>query len=111
LVTRKDKLAQNRDAFVRTVAALIDAERFMRDPANADKVAQDAAPTGRSPEFAKKSLKEYLEIEFWPNENAGLGREHLGAGGKGKRARANIKDNKTPPASASCVDPWVGRDP
>jgi len=30
------------DAFVRTVAALIDAERFMRDPANADKVAQDA---------------------------------------------------------------------
>jgi NitT/TauT family transport system substrate-binding protein len=110
LVTRKDKLAQNRDTFVRAVAALIDAERFMSDPANADKVAQDAASTGRSPEFAKKSLKEYLEIEFWPRENDGLGREHLEAVGKGQKAVGNIKSDKNPPAYDSFVDTSIWRD-
>jgi NitT/TauT family transport system substrate-binding protein len=110
LVTRKDKLAQNRDAFVRTVAALVDAERFMRDPANADKVAQDAAPTGRPPEFAKKSLKEYLEIEFWPHEHDGLGRGHLEAVGKGQKAVGNIKDDKNPPAYDAWIDTSIWRD-
>jgi NitT/TauT family transport system substrate-binding protein len=110
LVTRKDKLAQNRDTFVRAVAALIDAERFMRDPANADKVAQDAAPTGRSPEFAKRSLKEYLEIEFWPHESDGLGRSQLEAVGKGQKAVGNIKSDKNPPAYDSFVDTSVWRD-
>src|SRR5574340_73410 len=57
MVVRKDKLAQNRDAYVRLLAWLIDAERFMRDPANAAKVAKDAAPTGRSADFAEKALK------------------------------------------------------
>ena len=110
LVTRKDKLAQDRDAFVRVVAALIDAERFMRDPANADRVALDAAPTGRSPAFAKQSLKEYLDIEFWPNENDGLGREHLEAVGKGQKAVGNIKADKNPPAYDTFVDPSIWRD-
>jgi NitT/TauT family transport system substrate-binding protein len=110
LVTRKDKLAQNRDTFVRVMAALIDAERFMRDPANADKVAQDAAPTGRSPEFAKRSLKEYLEIEFWPHESDGLGRSQLEAVGKGQKAVGNIKGDKNPPAYDAFVDTSVWRD-
>jgi NitT/TauT family transport system substrate-binding protein len=110
LVARKDKLAQNRDAFVRVVAGLIDAERFMHDPANAERVAQIAAPTGRSPEFAKKSLTEYLQIEFWPHENDGLGRQHLEAVGKGQKAVGNIKDDKSPPAYDSFVDTSIWRD-
>ncbi len=110
LVARKDKLAQNREAFVRTLAGLIDAERFMHDPANADRVAQDAAPTGRSAEFAKKSLKAYLDLEFWPHEKDGLGRAHLEAVGKGQKAVGNIKGDKNPPAYDNFIDPSVWRD-
>jgi NitT/TauT family transport system substrate-binding protein len=110
LVTRKDKVAKDRDMFVRTLAALIDAERFMRDPANADRVAQDAAPTGRSPEFAKKSLAAYIDLEFWPHEKDGLGRVQLEAVGKGQKAVGNIKGDKNPPAYDSFIDTSIWRD-
>ena len=110
LVTRKDKLAQNRDAFVRTLAALIDAERFMRNPANADRVAEDAAPTGRSPELAKRSLKAYIDLEFWPHEKDGLSRSELEAVGKGQKAVGNIKPDKNPPAYDSFIDTSIWRD-
>ena len=110
LVARKDKVAQNRDAFVRTLAALIDAERFMRDPANADRVAQDAAPTGRSPEFAKKSLAAYIDLEFWPHEKDGLGRAQLEAVGKGQKAVGNIKADKNPVPYDSLIDTSIWRD-
>jgi NitT/TauT family transport system substrate-binding protein len=110
LVGRKDKVAQSREALVRVLAALIDAERFMRDPANADRVAQDAAPTGRSAEFAKKSLKEYLDIEFWPNEKDGLGRAQIEAVGKGQKAVGNIKADKNPAPYESFIDTSIWRD-
>jgi NitT/TauT family transport system substrate-binding protein len=110
LVTRKDKLAKDRDVFVRTLAALIDAERFMRNPANADRVAQDAAPTGRLPEFARRSLREYLEIEFWPHEKDGLGRTQLDAVGKGQKAVGNIKGDKNPPTYENFIDTSIWRD-
>lgn len=110
LVARKDKVAQNRDAFVHTLAALIDAERFMRDPANAAKVAQHAAPTGRTPELAKNALKAYLDLEFWPHEKDGLGRAQLEAVGKGQKAVGNIKEDKTPVAYENFIDPSIWRD-
>lgn len=110
LVARKDKVAQNREAYVRTLAALIDAERFMRDPANADRVAQDAAPTGRSAELAKKSLNAYIDLEFWPHEKDGLSRAELEAVGKGQKAVGNIKSDKNPPAYDSFIDPSIWRD-
>ena len=110
LVARKDKVAQNRDVFVRTLAALIDAERFMHDPANADRVAQDAAPTGRSAELAKKSLKAYIDLEFWPHEKDGLSRAELEAVGKGQKAVGNIKGDKNPPAYDGFIDTTIWRD-
>jgi NitT/TauT family transport system substrate-binding protein len=110
LVARKDKIAQNREALVRTVAALIDAERFMRDPANAAKVAQDAAPTGRTPELAKNALKAYLQIEFWPHEKDGLGRVQIETVGKGQKAVGNIKGDKNPVPYDSFIDTTIWRD-
>jgi NitT/TauT family transport system substrate-binding protein len=110
LVARKDKLAQNRDAFVRVLAALIDAERFMRDPANAAKVAQDAAPTGRSPELAARSLKAYLAMEFWPHENDGLDRKSIEAVVHTQKAVGNIKSDKTPVTFDQFVDTSLWRD-
>lgn len=110
LVVRKDKLAENRDAYVRLVAALIDAERFMRNPANAAKVAQAAAPTGRSTDFAMRSLKTYLDMEFWPRDKDGLSRSNIEAVGKGQKAVGNIKDDKTIASYERLVDPTIWRD-
>jgi NitT/TauT family transport system substrate-binding protein len=110
LVVRKDKLAENRDAYVRLVAALIDAEHFMRNPANAAKVAQAAAPTGRSTDFAMRSLKTYLDMEFWPRDKDGLSRSNIEAVGKGQKAVGNIKDDKTIASYERLVDPTIWRD-
>jgi ABC-type nitrate/sulfonate/bicarbonate transport system substrate-binding protein len=110
LVVRKDKLAENRDAFVRLVAGLIDAQRFMRDPTNAAKVAQDAAPTGRSADYAMKSLKTYIDMEFWPHDKDGLSRTNIEAVGKGQKAVGNIKDDKAIASYERLVDPTVWRD-
>jgi len=110
LVVRKDKLAQNRDAYVRMVAALIDAERFMRDLANVAKVAQHAAPTGRSADFAAKALKVYLDMEFWPREKDGLTRNNLEVVAKVQKAVGNIKDDKALASYERLVDPTIWRD-
>ena len=72
LVTKRDSLDKQRDMLTKVVAALIDAERFMRDPKNADRVAEIAAPTGRSPADAKHALGEYLKIGFWPHDSDGM---------------------------------------
>jgi NitT/TauT family transport system substrate-binding protein len=110
VVVRKDKLAQNRDAFVRLVAGLIDAERFMHDPANAAKVEKDAAPTGRSAKLAGISLKAYLAMEYWPHEKDGLTRQYIEAVGKTQKAVGNIKPDKTVAPYERIVDPSVWRD-
>ncbi len=110
LIARKDKLAQNRDAYVRLVAGLIDAERFMRDPANATKVAKDAAPTGRDEHFAGQALKSYLAMEFWPVDKDGLTRKNIETVGKIQKAVGNIKGDKQPAPYEQFIDPSVWRD-
>ena len=74
LVVRKDNLAKNRDAIVRTVAGLIEAARFMQDPKNADAVADAASQTGHSKEVNKLALQ-------------GIPRHRL-LGGQGRRPAA-----------------------
>ncbi len=56
LMVRKDTLAAKRDAMVKTVAAMIDASKFMQDPKNADAVADAATITGHNKEIAKAAL-------------------------------------------------------
>ncbi len=110
VVVNKDKLAQNRDAYVRAVAGLIDAERFMRDPANAAKVAQDAKPTGHNPAQAEAALKAYLAMDFWPNDTAGLSEKNLDLLGKVMKKVGNIKADKQPAPYDRIADPSVWRD-
>lgn len=110
LAAHQDRLAQNRDAYVRIVAALIDAERFMRDPANHAKVAQHAAPTGRNADFAAKALKVYVDMEFWPREKDGLSRKNIEVVAKVQKAVGNIKEDKTPASYERLVDPSIWRD-
>ncbi len=76
LVASQKATTEKRDALVRVLAALIEAERFMRDPKNIDVVAKAAAPTGRSDADAKWSIREYVKMEFWPH-NHGLDQKKL----------------------------------
>ncbi|MBI4194806.1 MAG: ABC transporter substrate-binding protein [Betaproteobacteria bacterium] len=110
LVAHQDQLARNRDAYVRIVAALIDAERFMRNPANHAKVAQYAEPTGRSGEIAMQALKAFIDMEFWPKDKDGLGAKNLELVGNIQKKVGNIKADKMPAPYQRIVDPSIWRD-
>ena len=79
LVVRKDNLAGKRDAIVKSVAAMIEAVRFMQDPKNADVVADAATVTGHSKEIAKAALKEFLATDFWAIKDDGLPKAKIDA--------------------------------
>jgi NitT/TauT family transport system substrate-binding protein len=72
-VATDDYLADNRDAVVRTTAAYIEANEFVRDPANVDRFAEIASKYNNQPvPVAKKAIELFHEFEFWP---AGSGLE------------------------------------
>ena len=79
VIARQDKLKQNRDDYVRMLAGLIEAARFMQDPKNADRVAEAATPTGHSKEINKAALKQFLDISFWATNDDGMDRKTLDA--------------------------------
>ena len=110
LVVRKDNLAKNRDAIVRTVAGLIEAARFMQDPKNADAVADAAAVTGHNKDVNKLALKEFLAIDFWAAKDDGLPRKKLEATAKLMKKIGAIKPDKTPVTYEQLVDPSVWKD-
>jgi NitT/TauT family transport system substrate-binding protein len=109
-VARRDKLKENRRAYVGLVAGLIEAGRFMSDPKNADAVAQIATVTGRSPAIAKGALKRYLDIGFWAVNDDGMPKNKIEAVTKAMEKIGNIKPGKTPPSYDRLVDASVWRD-
>jgi NitT/TauT family transport system substrate-binding protein len=110
LVIRKDNLAKNRDAVVRTVAGLIEAARFMQDPKNADAVADAAAQTGHSKAVNLLALKEFLAIDFWATKDDGLPRNKIEAVAKLMKKIGAIKPDKTPVTYDALVDQSVWKD-
>jgi NitT/TauT family transport system substrate-binding protein len=96
--TTQKRLAENRDTYVRVLAALIEAERFMRDPKNADKVAQAAAITGRSKDEAKWAIETYLKMDFWPKDNAGLDQKNIDEIIAAQKRVGGIRADATPVA-------------
>lgn len=110
LVVTKDNLAANRDAFVRTVAALIEAARFMQDPKNADVVAEAAMVTGHSKEVSKAALKEFLAIDFWAAKDDGLPRKKLESVAALMKKIGAIKPDKEPVKFEALVDASVWKD-
>jgi NitT/TauT family transport system substrate-binding protein len=110
LVIRKDNLAKNRDAVVRTVAGLIEAAHFMQDPKNADAVADAASQTGHSKEVNKLALKQFLAIDFWAAKDDGLPRNKLEAVAKLMKKVGAIKPDKTPVTYEALVDTSVWKD-
>ncbi len=109
-VARRDRLAANRDAYVRTVAALIAADRFMQDANNADNVAQAATITGHSEQIGKAALKEFLAIDFWPTTDDGMDRTKIEAVAALMKKIGGIKPDKEPVAYDKLVDGGVWKD-
>ncbi len=110
LVVRKDNLEKNRDAIVRTVAGMIEAAHFMRDPTNADAVADAAAGTGHSKEVNKAALKAFLGIDFWAVKNDGLPQKKIEAVAALMKKIGSIKPDKEPVTYAKLVDTSVWKD-
>jgi NitT/TauT family transport system substrate-binding protein len=97
VVARADKIKERRAAYVKTLAALIDAGAFMRDPANAEAVAKIAAPvTGHSLDDNKQSLRAYNDLELWPNGSDGLPRDKIEAVVQTQVAIGGIKQGNAP---------------
>lgn len=109
MVAHPDHVAKNRDAYVRMVAALIDAERFMRNSANHEKVAKYAEPTGRTGKIAVQALKAYVDMEFWPKDKDGLGAKNIEMVGNIQKKVGNLKAEKPAPYDR-IVDTSIWRD-
>ncbi len=110
LVTQRANLAKKRDAFVRLVAANIEASRFMKDPKNWDKVAQIATVTSHTPAEAKAALEKYVEMEFWPVDKDGLTEKNVQAAINIQVKTGGVREGKTPIAYSKLVDPSVFHD-
>ncbi len=110
MVARKDNLAKNRDAIVRTVAGMVEAARFMNDPKNADAVAEAAMVTGHSKEVSKVALKEFLAIDFWATKDDGLPRNKLEATAALMKRIGSINPDKEPVSYDNLVDGSVWKD-
>jgi NitT/TauT family transport system substrate-binding protein len=110
LVVQKDNLARNRDAIVRTVAGIVDAARFMKDPKNADAVADAASVTGHGKSISKAALKEFLAIDFWPTRDDGLPRDRLEATAELMKKIGAIKPDRQPVSFEHLVDASVWKD-
>jgi NitT/TauT family transport system substrate-binding protein len=110
LVARKDKLAANRDAYVRALAGMIEAAHFMQDPKNADAVAEVATITGHNKEVNKAALKEFLAINFWAVKDDGLPRKKIEAVAALMKKIGAIKPDKEPVTYDKFVDESVWKD-
>jgi ABC-type nitrate/sulfonate/bicarbonate transport system substrate-binding protein len=110
MVVRKDNLAKNRDAIVRTVAGMIEAARFMQDPKNADAVAEAAAVTGHDKDVNKAALKAFLDINFWAAKDDGMPRNKIEAVAALMKKIGSIKPDKEPVSYDKFVDASVWKD-
>jgi ABC-type nitrate/sulfonate/bicarbonate transport system substrate-binding protein len=110
LVARKDKLAADRDAYVRALAGMIAAARFMSDPKNADAVAKVATVTGHDEKVSKAALEEFLKIDFWATKDDGMPRNKIEAVAKLMKKIGSIKADKEPVSYDQFVDGSVWKD-
>jgi NitT/TauT family transport system substrate-binding protein len=110
VVARQDKVKENRESFVRVIAGLIEAARFMQDPKNADRVADAAAPTGHPKAISKAALKQFLDIGFWSANDDGMDRKKLEAMIAVSVRTGGITAGKQPVKYERLVDQSIWRD-
>lgn len=110
LISRKDKLAANRDGVVGVVAGMIEAARFMNDPKNADAVAEAATVTGHTAAISKAALKQFLAIDFWATKDDGMPQKKIESVAALMKKVGAIKEGKEPVKYADFVDQSVWKD-
>ena len=110
VVARREVIAKKRDSFVRMVAGLIAATKFMADPKNADRVATIAQVTGRSHELALNALKAYLKYGLWAINDDGMDQKRLEGFIATQVKVGNIKNPASAPTYQRLVDPTIWRD-
>jgi ABC-type nitrate/sulfonate/bicarbonate transport system substrate-binding protein len=109
-IVRQDKLKENRNAYVRAMAALHEAAVFIHDPKNWDVVAADASPTGLDKAVAKATIKPLLDIDYWPVKDNGLDRKRLEALTAVLKKTGGIMADKEPVTYDRLVDASVWND-
>jgi ABC-type nitrate/sulfonate/bicarbonate transport system substrate-binding protein len=109
-VARKDRVAANRDGFVRAIAGFIAADRFMQEAANADAVAQAATITGHDAQVSKTALKDFLGIDFWATKDDGMDRAKIEAVSALMKKIGAIKPDKEPLPYDQLVDASIWKD-
>lgn len=109
-IARIDRLKEKRDGFVQILAGLITAARYMKDPANADHVADLAAPTGRTHDEAKTALAAFNAIGAWPTNDDGLDKAKLQYMIDNQVKIGGIQPGKTPVTYDRLVDRSVWHD-
>jgi NitT/TauT family transport system substrate-binding protein len=109
-LARIDRLKEKRDGFVHLLAGLIVAARYMKDPANADHIADLAAPTGRTHDEAKTALAAFNAIGAWPTNDDGLDQAKLEFMIQNQIKIGGIQPGKTPVTYDRLVDRSVWRD-
>jgi NitT/TauT family transport system substrate-binding protein len=106
-VVTDDYLAKNREAVVRMTAAYIEANKFIRDPANSDRFAEIAAKYNGQPiEVAQKSVALFLDFDFWP-EGSGLEDEAKFMGVVKEQVAAGAITEAQAPTYEDLIDPSV----
>ena len=110
VVARGDRLGANRDAYVRLVAAFIEANAYLRDPKNLDRVAEIATVTGRPVADIEAALPEFIALDYWPSKGDGLDRANLDAMIAAQVAVGGIKQGTMPVAYEKLVDRSIWRD-
>jgi len=112
LIATKKTVKEKRATMVKVVAAMIEAVKFMQDPANVEKVAKMAKPTGRKIGDAKAAVTDFVAFKYWPVGHDGLNAKRLKKTiaiqvkvGKKTKGKAGIKPDK----KAVTVDEFVDR--
>jgi ABC-type nitrate/sulfonate/bicarbonate transport system substrate-binding protein len=109
-IVRQDRLKDDRDPYVRVMVALIEAARFIRDPKNADRVGEDAAPTGHSKEVSKATIKPLLDIGYWSADSNSFERARIENMIGVVQKTGGIGPGKTPATYDRLTDSSVFRD-
>jgi len=110
IVALRENIAKKRDGFVRMIAGLIAATKFMADPANTDRVATIAEVTGRSHDLALGAVKAYLQYGLWPTTDDGMDQIRLEAFIAQQVKAGGVKDPATAPSYQRLVDATIWRD-
>jgi len=110
ITVRGEHLKADRQAYVRVIAGIIEAARFMKDPKNGDRFAEIATVTGRTKEEAKSALLKLEAIGFFPTDESGLDRKQIESVIASQVKSGNIKPGKEPVKFERLIDETIWRD-